>query len=176
MKKIKKDAFSCEDCEMAIIAGTVQNDPAAVEHLKECAACREFAEFQKKLLQIEPVISDTTPGFSQICSARRKQQEMRFNCLKFIVLPTAVAAAVCLSAAGMFWHMQSGQEQVSGQLDYAIFADENAFAALLEESTVTLAWDQATPRENAARELVQDLRENAAWNIEMFNPYNEDLL
>ena len=50
MKKIKKDVFSCEDCEMAIIAGNVQNDPAAVEHLKECAACREFAEFHRSLL------------------------------------------------------------------------------------------------------------------------------
>ena len=76
----------------------------------------------------------------------------------------------------MFWHMQSDQPENGTYPDYAIFADESTFAALLDENAVTLAWDQATPREAATRDLVQDLRNNADWNIEIFNPYNEDLL
>ena len=176
MEKMKNNVFSCEDCEMAIIAGTAASDPAAVEHLESCSACREFAEFQKTVLQTEPVITNAIPSFSQITSARRQQQKMRFNALKFIAFPTAVAAAVCLSVGGMFWHMQSDQPENGTYPDYAIFADESTFAALLDENAVTLAWDQATPREAATRDLVQDLRNNADWNIEIFNPYNEDLL
>ena len=54
MEKCEKKIFSCSDCEMAIIAGTAAGDPAAVEHLQNCSACREFAEFQKSVLAAEP--------------------------------------------------------------------------------------------------------------------------
>ena len=176
MEKMKKANYSCSDCEMAIIAGTAAADPAAMEHLENCSACREFAEFQKTVLAAEPVINGDIPGFAQICSMRKRQQRMRFNCLKFIVLPTAAAAALLLTAAGAFFHLQSTPETPASAAEYAIFADAASFAAMLEESSVTLAWDQAAPREVAACDLVQDLRESAEWNIEMFNPYNEDLL
>lgn len=174
MEKMNNKTFSCEDCEMAIIAGTVAENPAAAEHLQNCASCREFAEFQAVVLQAEPVISGNIPSFSQICSAQRRQQKMRFNCLKFIVLPTAAAAALCISAAGMFMHLQPGQAPGASDINSAIFADEDIFAAVLEESSVTMAWDQATPRETSAGDLLRDLRESANWNIEVFNPYNNE--
>lgn len=175
MEKVKKSNYSCEDCEMAIIAGAVDDSPEAVEHLANCPACREFAKFQETLLTAEPVISGNIPSFARICSARRKQRQMRYNCLKFIVLPTAAAAALLLTAGGFFFHWQNTQTKPFNGAEYTIFADEASFAALLEESSVTLAWDQITPRESAARSLVQDVRRSANWNIEMFNPYNEDL-
>lgn len=176
MEKMKKANYSCSDCEMAIIAGTAALDPAAMKHLENCSACREFAEFQKTVLAAEPVINSNIPGFAQICSMRKRQQRMRFNCLKFIVVPTVAAAALILTVAGVFFHWQSTPEVPVPATEYAIFADAANFAAMLEESSVTLAWDQATPREVAARDLVQDIRESAEWNIEIFNPYNEDLL
>ena len=176
MEKMKKANYSCSDCEMAIIAGTAAADPAAKEHLANCSACREFAEFQQTVLAAEPVINSNIPGFAQVCSMRKRQQQMRFNCLKFIVMPTAAAAALLLTATGAFFHFQSTPEVPASAAEYAMFADEANFAAMLEESSVTLAWDQTTPRETAARDLVQDLRESAEWNIEVFNPYSEDLL
>ena len=176
MEKCEKKIFSCSDCEMAIIAGTAAGDPAAVEHLQNCSACREFAEFQKSVLAAEPAINNDIPGFARICSMRKHQQRMRFNCLKFIVLPTAAAAALLLTAAGVFFHWQTDREVPVLTAEYTIFDDAASFAAMLEESSVTLAWDQAAPRENAARNLMQDIRKSADWNIEMFNIYNEDLL
>lgn len=176
MEKSTEKVFSCEDCEMAIIAGTVESDPAAKEHLATCSACREFAEFQASVLNSEPVISGNIPDFARICSARKRQQQIRANCLKFVVLPTvAAAAAVCLAVGGVFFHMQGETAVGQGNLEYTIFADASAFEAVLEESSVTLAWDQVSSRETTTRKLVRDLREAADWNIEMFNPYNEDL-
>ena len=176
MEMVKKENFSCEDCEMAIIAGTVESNPAAEEHLANCSACRSFAEFQKSVLQAEPVLPENIPDFAQICSGYRRQKKIRFNCLKFIVLPTAAAAALLLTAGGVFFHWQSNSYQQMADTEYAFFADEAAFAALLDESSVTLAWDQTTPGEVAAGNLVQDIRNGSDWNIEIFNPYNEDLL
>lgn len=175
MEKVGNKIFSCEDCEMAIIAGTVEENPAAAEHLSKCPACREFAQFQAAVLQAQPEFPGEAPGFSQIRLAQRRQQRMRFNCLKFIVLPTAAAAALCISAAGVFMHMQNMPQSSFGSADYTIFADDDAFASVLEESSVTLAWDQPTPRAADTGNLLRDLRESADWNIEMFNPYNEDI-
>ena len=66
MEKCEKKIFSCSDCEIAIIAGTAAGDPAAVEHLQNCSACREFAEFQKSVLAAEPVINNDIPKFSAV--------------------------------------------------------------------------------------------------------------
>lgn len=175
MEKVKNKIFSCEDCEMAIIAGSHETDPAAAEHLKNCSNCREFAEFQATVLQTEPVISGDIPGFAQVRSAQRCQKRLRFRYLKFIVLPTAAAAALCISAAGLFWQMQNSREQTVDDIGYTIFADTDAFVALLEESSVTLAWDQPTQRSTQAGNLMRDLRESSNWNIELFNPYNEEI-
>ena len=49
---------ACADCEIAIVAGTLNEHPEALKHLQECSACREFADFQKQLCHAQRCVLD----------------------------------------------------------------------------------------------------------------------
>ena len=175
MKEIKKEQISCHDCEMAIIAGTAEGNAAAQQHLQHCAACREFAVFQASVLAAADVGKFDPPGFSQISSAMRQQKRLRRNYLRFMVVPMAAAAAAVLAVGGVFLHLRVEKSPVE-LIEYSLMADSQAFAAALQESTISLAWDQVSSSAAACSASVNDARQSGDWSIELFNPYNEDLL
>lgn len=175
MSEIKKEQILCSDCEAAIIAGIAGSDPAVQKHLQQCAACREFAEFQAMVLSAELPSAKQAPEYAQIKGALRQHNRLRQNYLRFIVMPTAAAAAAVLAVTGVFWHM--GTEKTPPALvEYTIFADSQAFAAALDESTITLAWDQVSSRAAECSASIDAVRQTGDWSIEVFNPINEDLL
>lgn len=175
MSEIKKEQILCSDCEAAIIAGTAGSDPAVQKHLQQCAACREFAEFQSLVLSAELPSAEQAPEYTQIKSALRQHNRLRHNFLRFIVIPTAAAAAAVLAVTGVFWHM--GMEKTPATpVEYTILADSQTFAAALEESTITLAWDQVSNHAAACSASLDAIRQSGDWSIEVFNPISEDLL
>jgi hypothetical protein len=195
MEKISTNiAMSCEDCQLAIIAGTDGLDPQVQEHLKNCPDCREFASFQQEILAAEPVVNGKIPEFSAIrnAAAQRKASHSRF--IRLVAVPFAMAAALTLVLGGVFFHNQleeSGKlvyrskkpmekhravQTASRSLNdyYMMLDDSSSFAEMLEESTVTMAWDQTSVREVQCLNSMQAARSGDVWNIEMFNPYSEE--
>ncbi len=176
MKEEKFLKVTCDDCEKAIIAGTFQSDPALMNHLQECESCRSFAEFQTALLGAEPVIEREIPTLSAIKSRMELQKKFRARYLKFAVIPTAAAAAAALTLGGIFMQMEFER---STQLlpDYTVALDSESLNNAMNDYTMVLAWDQPSSRENNyIRSFEAAAQAGNNWSIEVFNPYNEDLL
>ncbi len=197
MEKLSKHALiSCEEAEMAIIDGSAAENPAVQEHLRNCAMCREFAQFQQELLNVEPAIASEPPEFAAIKAEAQRRQNNQRRFLRFAVLPLGMAAALTLVLGGIFFHGQlAGTAEKVQQLKsnsriaaaenkshaprdwnefYQLFEDNENFSAALEENTVTLAWDQHSSRELQLRNSLNDARSGDQWSIEFFNPYSEE--
>ena len=162
----------CEVCEMAIIAGTAKLDEAVQQHLQSCPACQEFARWQDSLLALPPEEHET-PSFASIIQEnhRRKREQRK---LRLIALPLSIAAAAALAVGGIIFqlppHTVPGNEN-----DYQLLNDPTLFAAALEESSVLLAWDQATLHEQQCIDSMRAAQDGSkAWSIELFNPYSEE--
>ena len=189
-----KIAVSCEDCQLAIIAGTAGDDPQVQEHLKNCPDCREFEVFQQEMLAAEPVITGEIPEFATIKNAARQRKESHKRFIRLVTVPFSMAAAMTLVLGGVFFHNQleeSGKtvyrnkkqndkpgavQTASRSLNdyYMMLDDSESFAEMLYESTVTMAWDQTSAREAQCLNSLQAARSGDVWNIEMFNPYSEE--
>lgn len=192
-----KTAITCEDCQLAIIAGTADNDPQLQEHLKNCSDCRDFAAFQQEVLTAEPEISGKIPEFAAIknAAAQRKRSHNRF--LRLAVVPISMAAALTLVLGGVFFHQHLEEndslvrhhkkikkphfaaakhtKKAKNLNDfYMVLDNSESFAVMLEESSVVMAWDRTSTRETQCRKSMQAARSGDEWNIEIFNPYSEE--
>ena len=194
----------CDECQAAIIAGTVQNDPVLSSHLKNCEECQSFAAFYSEMLAVEPAVDKVDfPEFSELKALADQRKESSSRFLRLFVVPVSAAAALVLAIGGVFFQMHLtktpakpmvvaprtavpvGEKAVKESADLAgedvlpeelsnIFADSEAFAAALEEHTVTLAWDQTSSREMQWRNSMSAAGSNDNWSIDYFNPYNEE--
>ena len=195
----------CDECQAAIIAGTVQNDPVLSSHLKNCEECQSFAAFYSEMLAVEPAVDKVDfPEFSELKALADQRKESSSRFLRLFVVPVSAAAALVLAIGGVFFQMHLtktpakptvvalrtavpvGEKDVKESADIAtgedalpdylsnIFADSEAFAAALEEHTVTLAWDQTSNREMQWRNSMSAASSNDNWSIDYFNPYNEE--
>ena len=177
MKEEKFLKVTCDDCEKAIIAGTLQSDPTLMRHLQECESCRSFAEFQIALLSAEPVIEREIPTLSAIKSRLELQKKLRARYLRFAVIPTAAAAAAALAIGGAFMQMELEHSNTQLLPDYTVTLDSESLNNAMNDYSMVLAWDQPSSGEN---NYVQSFEAAAQagnnWSIEVFNPYNEDLL
>ena len=170
MKNKTFNGNACADCEIAIVAGTLNEHPEALKHLQECSACREFADFQKQLMSLAPAVPENTPSWNSIRREHATRQKNRRNILRFTI-PTAVAAAAVLAVGGFYMQM-STEPQTPSYSGYMLSADADIFAAAWEESSVTLAWDQLSSRESACIDSLAAANSGRHWSIEMFTPYN----
>lgn len=208
MEKIKEQRLAiCDDCQQAIIAGTLQNDPVLQEHLKNCEECRSFAAFYSEMLSTEPAMPVVQlPEFAELKAKAHQQREASSRFLRLVVVPMSAAAAFVLAVGGVFFHthlekkvsnpvvmpekqavktlnnpsvqvavvnVQNNRVDLPEDLS-VIFADDEAFAAALEENTVTLAWDVTSRQEAQCRDSMTAARSNTDWSIDYFNPYNEE--
>ncbi|MBO5722590.1 MAG: hypothetical protein J6S19_05705 [Lentisphaeria bacterium] len=161
---------ACADCESVIVAGTLNEHPAALKHLQECSACRAFADFQKQLMSLAPAVPGDTPSWNSIRQEHARRRKNRRNILRFTI-PAAVAAAAVLAVGGFYMQMDMEPQQpvYSG---YMLAADADIFAAAWEENSVTLAWDQLSSKESACIDSLAAANNGSQWSIEMFTPYN----
>lgn len=175
-EKLKNRAI-CEQCEAAVIAGTVQNDPVLAEHLRNCPVCREFADFQQTLLDMEPAVEKDLPEFAALMQKVHQQKIRSRRNMHFIVWPLSMAAAAAVIIGGFALQLPPEQTVKKSVGEYKLFEDPAALAAALEESTVLLAWDNASIGEKNCKNSMREARQGAEnWSIEVFNPYSEEYI
>lgn len=106
MKKIIEQQLAiCLDCQNAIIAGTLQNDPVLCEHLKNCGECQSFAAFYSQMLAVEPAMPDVElPEFSDLNAKARRKRESSSRFLRMVIMPLSAAAAFMLAICGIFFY------------------------------------------------------------------------
>lgn len=175
-KKLKNRAI-CEQCRAAVIAGTVQDDAVLAEHLQSCPACREFADFQQTLLDMEPVVERELPDFAVLIEKVHQQKIRSRRNMHFIVWPLSIAAAAALMIGGFALQLPTEQPVKKSVSEYKILEDSAVLAAALTESTVLLAWDNASIGEKNCKNSMREARQGAEnWSIEVFNPYSEEYI
>ena len=174
-EKIKNQA-TCEACQLAIASGGNIDDPLLAQHLQDCPECREFAEFQKMILSTPLEVERELPEFSDLMQQMHQQKNRSRRFLRTVTWPLSIAAAAAVVVGGVFWQIPREPVMMPGaELEELPWNDSALFAAALEESSVMLAWDQATYNENICQNSLQAARKGAEnWSIEVFNPYNED--
>ena len=173
MNSRKNLQISCAACEEIIIAGSVQADPAAQEHLQQCKACREFADFQQTLLQAEPLIHNPIPTWESIKAEHARRRRQRSRILRFIALPAAAAAAAMVAIGGFYMQFAGNENpEIIPAAEYGFMADVDTLAAALEESSVALAWDNSRIGEKALNSVQAARSGGSQWQIELFDPYN----
>ncbi|MBE6367444.1 MAG: hypothetical protein E7052_05975 [Lentisphaerae bacterium] len=181
MEKNRKTAScSCRECEMAIVAGSVQENPAVQVHLDACPACREFADFQQLMLKSLPADDCVLPEFSEICSAVKNRHQQQRKRLKFWLYPLSAAAAAAIFAGGIYLNLPSSPIN-SYKNNYAAaelqWFDESTLNTLLEENSVKMTWDQTSSKENQCIDSMRAARSGSdQWSIELSNFYSEDWL
>jgi hypothetical protein len=175
MKEFVNSEISCTECESAIVAGSYNEDPGCVEHIKHCRNCSDFLRFQQDLLQTEPVLRRKSPELAVIRQEALRRKKHHRNLLHFTVIPAAAAAMAAVAAGGFYWQMEplAELELSPVQATYRVF-DDDLFKTTLETSSVTLAWDQSSSSEDEYRKSVRAAAEMPEWNIEIFNPYIEE--
>lgn len=194
----EKIKISCTICEEAVVAGTANSDPSIRAHLAGCPSCREFADFQKDLLALEPVIKGNIPEFAEIKRISYKRKDRTRKMLRLVVIPMSIAAAVALCIGTVLFDVQlttvsyEPSQQPNSQHYTAAAAspaapdeiepvniwpvEDDMFAAALEENSVTLTWDQPFTGVQICKNSMQDARNGEQWSIEVFNPYSEDMI
>lgn len=169
----------CERCEMAIIDGSVMMSAELAEHLQKCPACREFAEFQRSLLKLEPAVPEPTVSFASIRRQARRQELLQRRRLKMLAWPLSIAAAGVLAVTGFVMGLRTS----AAPEEYAVPAvaavnwslSDSDLETVLSGETIQLAWDTAPGAKrcfnsmSAARDGVDD------WSIETFDLNYEGL-
>lgn len=171
-----KDQATCEACQLAIASGGNIDDPLLAQHLQDCPECRAFAEFQKMVLSTPLEVERELPEFSDLMQQMHQQKNRSRRFLRMITWPLSMAAAAAVVIGGVVWQIPQEPTVMPGaELEELPWNDSALFAAALEESSVMLAWDQATYNENNSLNSMQAARKGAeSWSIEVFNPYSED--
>lgn len=175
MEEAVKNNISCNECEVAIVEGSYQQDQAVLEHIANCSACRDFMRFQQDVLSAEYPRPMRIPELAAIRKEAQRRKTLQRNWLRFAVMPGAAAAAAALALAGFYWQMQPSAMPENGQWQAAYqVLDDDLLTNAWETSEMTLAWDQSSSFENECRKSVRAAADLPDWSIEIFNPYIEE--
>lgn len=170
-----KNDEHCEACQMAVTAGTAEQEPHLAEHLAGCPECRAFAEFSNRVMQCEPVVPEHIPELSAI-RFRVSGGVLRMRRMAVRVL--GMAAALAVAAAAVFYPRLTGPGAGTGQMTAVLSGTENGAESVWYENMVdtpVLAWDSRSAAEADFADTMANLRRSGGWNIELFNPIAEEM-
>ena len=166
----------CETCQMAVTAGTAEQDPQLAAHLAGCPECRAFAEFSNAVMHCAPVVPEHIP---ELAAIRFRASGGGLRMRRAAVRVLGMAAALAVTAAVVFYPRLTGPEAGTGQLAAVWSGAENGADAVwyesMEEAPVLLTWDSRSAVEADFANTMANLRQGGSWDIELFNPIVEEM-